>query len=137
MNAQGDLGGDHERTQVEGSLAASLRGPVLVYLDQLTQGLDELALRQSRHSHALSRVVETLRVLLRAEGSNRAIRLTVGLDALEDRLAVVENVGGRVHAERLVRAHLCVVPALFFVPIDGHHVIGEVLAEAWVRQNLS
>ena len=136
MHAQGDLGGDHERTQVQRGLAARGRDPILVDLGDLAQGLDELIHRQLRHSHALGRVGHAIGVGLRTERGNGAIRLAVGLDALEDGLAVVENIGSRVHAKRRVRAHLSVVPAVLLVPVNGDHVVGEVLTKARVLENL-
>ena len=81
-------------------------------------------------------MVQALRVLLRAKGGDAAVSVAVGLQALEDGLAVVEHVGGRVQRYRLVRAHLRVVPALPFRPVNGDHVVCELLAERRICENL-
>ena len=137
MNAQGDLGGDHKRAQVQRCFPAGFWYPVLIHLHQLAQGLNEIFLRKLGHSQALSRIDKALRIVVRTEGSDRTIRLTVGLDAFKDCLPIMEYVAGRFHGHRSVRAHLSIVPALFFGPVNGDHVVRKVLAKAGVGEDLS
>ena len=137
MNSQGDFGGDHKRAQVQRRFPTGFRYPVLIHLHQLAQGLDKLLLRKLGHSQALSRIDKALRIVVRPEGSDRTIRLTVGLDALKDCLPIMEYVAGRVHGHRSVRAHLSIVPALFLGPVNGDHVVRKVLAKAGVGEDLA
>jgi hypothetical protein len=135
LHAEAHLGRDHEGAQVEGLLAAVRGHPVLVLADQCVAGLDERLDRQLGHGEAAGGALEALGVLVRAEGGHGAVGAAVGLEALEDLLGVVQDVGRRVERDRRVRDELAVVPAAALGPLDGHHVVGEVAAEAGVRQD--
>src|SRR5699024_5432740 len=50
-------------------------------------------------------------------------------------LPVVEDRGGGVQGQGAVGDHTRVVPALALVPVDLHHVVGEVGAEAGILQD--
>ena len=136
FHTEADLSRDHERAQVQRSLAASLRHPRLIDLDELAQGLKEVLVGKLRHSHALRGVLHAVCVLLRAEGSDGSVRLTVRLQALEDRLAVVEDHGRRLEFKRRVRLHAGIVPALVLGPVDRDHVVGEFLAKFRIFENI-
>ena len=62
--------------------------------------------------------------------------MPVGLDALEDLLAVVEHGGGRGQTEIAVRNDAVVSPALTLRPASMSHVVGEAVAEVKVGQHL-
>ena len=61
--------------------------------------------------------------------------MTVGLDALEDFLAVVQNSSGWVHHDWAVRDYLGGVPTLVLLPDHNHLVVGELGTKYWVREN--
>ncbi len=135
LHAQADLRGEHERPQVEGLLAAVRRHPCLVLPHQRVARLDEGLDRQFGHAEPAGGRLEAGGVLLRTEGGDRPVGLTVGLQALEDLLRVVQDHGRRVEGDRRVRHELAVVPAAALGPLDRHHVVGEVAAEPGVGQD--
>ena len=136
LDTQVHVPGDHQRAQVQRGLAACRWHPLVVDGDQLLQGLEEQVLRQRGHAQALGGARHALGVLLRAEGRDAAVRLAVGLDALEDGLAVVEDHAGRVHGQRAIGLDAGVVPADLLVVVDEDHVVGEVDAEARALEDL-
>ena len=89
-----------------------------------------------RHGQALGAAGEAGGVGLRAEGGDAAVGLGVGLEALEDRLRVVQDRGGRVQLQRRVGGQPGVVPALPGLVAGDEHAVGEVPAEARVGQHL-
>ena len=137
MNPQGNLGGDHKGTQIQRCFSTGFRYPVLIYFHQLAQRLNKLLFRQLRHSQAFSRVDKPLGIMVGTESGNGIIGLTIGLDAFKDCLPVVEYVAGRFHCHRPVRSYLSIVPALFFGPINGDHVVRKMLAKAGVGENFA
>ncbi len=72
---------------------------------------------------------------LRSERPHRAVLVAEGLEPLEDLLRVVQDGSRRVELERTVRHDLAVVPALVRGPGRDDHVVGELLAEAGIRQD--
>ena len=130
------LGGEHERPHVEALLARRLRHPALVGADQGVDGGHEVLDREHRQRQPLRGADHPGRVLLRAEGPDRAVRVAVGLHALEDLLRVVQDGGRGVQRERGVRRDAGVVPALLGGPLGDEHVVGEVPAEAGGREDL-
>ena len=82
--------------QVEAGLAAGAGGhPRLVDLDQGAQRGEEVLLGQLGQGHPAGAALHPLGVGLRAEGPDRAVRVPVGLHALEDLLGVVQHRGRR------------------------------------------
>src|SRR5699024_3152463 len=79
---------------------------------------------------------EALTVLLRAERRYGAVWLAVSLNAFEDRLAIMQHCRCWIHGKSFIWATLCIMPALFLSPVDGDHMVSEILAESWVGQNL-
>ena len=61
--------------------------------------------------------------------------MPVGLDALEDLLAVVEHSGGRGQAETAVGNDAVVTPSLTLPPAGVSHVVGEEVTEVETRQD--
>ena len=61
--------------------------------------------------------------------------MPVGLDALEDLLAVVEHSGGRGQAEAAVGNDAVVAPPLALPPTGVSHVVGEGVTEVEARQD--
>ncbi len=134
-HAQERLVGDHEGAEVQAGLRRR-RHPRGIDRDQLPQRFDEQVHRQLRQRQALRRALQAPAVGVRAEGPDRTVGMAVGLDALEDLLAVVQHRGGRIQRQRAVGADLGIVPALLAVPFDGDHVVGEGVAEARRGENL-
>ena len=134
-NTEERLGSNHEGAEVEG-LTVTGGNPRFVRLNQLAQGLNEGLGGQLRQGETACGVREACRVLFGAEGPHGTVSVTVALDALEDFLAVVEHGCCGVEDERAVGANSCVVPGaaglVVAFPVDGDHVVGEVVTEAGV-----
>ena len=128
-HAEEGLGGDHEGAEIQAAFRRR-RHPFVVDRDQLAQRLGELGHRQLRQGQARGGTLQARAVGVGAEGPDRAVGMPVGLDAFEDFLAVMQHRRGRIQRQRAVGAHLRVVPAIRLVPLDGDHVVGEMLAEA-------
>ena len=62
-----------------------------------------------------------------------AIRSPISLQALKSFLAVVENVAGRGQGNIAERNNLCVMPAIFLIPVHGKHMVGKDLAKPELR----
>ena len=135
VHAEGLLGGDEHGPQVERLFAAGLGHPRLVDVDEEAHGLEEEFLGQLGHGHAGGGALEAAGVLLGAEGDDRPVGVAVGLEALEDRLAVMQHRRGGVHGQRAVRLDARGMPATVGVPVDADHVVGEVLAESGLGQD--
>ena len=137
-NAQERLGGNHEGAEVEG-LAVTGGDPRFVRFNQLAQGLDEGLGGQLRQGEAVRGVREAGGVLFGAEGPHGAVGVAVALNALEDFLTVVEDGCCGVQNERAVGVDSGVVPGaaglVVTLPVDGDHVVGEVVAEAGVLED--
>ena len=132
-DAEKGLVGEHERAQVEAAVAA--RDPFDVGLHQLLDGAQERRLGQHRHRQALGGGLEAAGVLLGAEQGDAAVLETIGLEALENLLGVVQHGARRIEDERLARPELRVAPAALLRPADGRHVIGEDSAEAGILEH--
>ena len=134
-NTQERLGCDHEGAEVEGLTVAG-GYPCFVCLDELAQGFDEGLFGQHGQGEAACGVREACRILFGTEGPHGTVSVTVALDAFEDFLAVVEHGCCGVEDERAVGANSCVVPGatglVVAFPVDGDHVVGEVVTEAGV-----
>ena len=61
--------------------------------------------------------------------------MTVGLEPFKDFLTVVEHRGCWVERKWTVWLHVCTVPALVDGPVNGDHVVSEMLTEARVRKD--
>ena len=136
-NAQPDLGGQHERPQVQRVLARRRRHPLVVDGQQLGDRREEQLFGELRHREPGRRAAEACRVGLGAERGDRAVGLPVRLEALEDLLPVVQDHRGGIERQRPVRHHRRVVPAHALGPPDRHHVVGEIPAESGVGQDLA
>ena len=64
-----------------------------------------------------------------AEQAYLAVMASERLEAVEDRLAVMQDAGGGIQDERRVGDDARVVPALPFLIVHQEHVVGEDLAE--------
>src|SRR5882762_8016713 len=71
---------------------------------------------------------------VRAEYGDPSILLAVRLEALEDRLRVVEDRDSGIQLQRAIRTKLGVMPAPLAVPAHSNHVLAEKLPEARIRQ---
>ena len=127
-HAEERLGSEHERTHVQGVLAAG-RNPVHVTLDEGGHGTDEIVDRQFRQVQTLGRVLETLGVRIRTEQPGGTIGMTVGLQTFEAFLSVVQNGCARIHLQRRIRLDAAVSPAFALGPSHVGHVVGEDLTE--------
>ncbi len=101
---------EHEGTHVERGARAKGRHPGGVGLDDLLDGLDKAVNGERRHAQALRRVVHALGVHIGTEAHDRAVLGGVGLQALEDLLAVVEKAGALGHHDRVVGGKLALAP---------------------------
>ena len=137
-NTQECLGCDHEGAEVEGFTVAG-GYPLLVYLHEFAQGFDEGLFGQLGQGEAPCGVREACSVLFGAEGPYGAVGVAVALDAFEDFLAVVEHGCCGVEDERAVGVNSCVVPGaaglVVAFPVDGDHVVAEVVTEAGVCED--
>ena len=126
--------GEHEGPQVQ-ALVLARRHPVAVDGDQLSQRLQEVRHRQFGQCEAACGALQAAPVLVGAERVDRAVRVPVRLDALEDLLAVVQHGCGGVEGDRAVRLDARAMPAAADRPADVDHVVGEVRAEAGVDED--
>ena len=134
-NTKADLGGEHKWAKVERFLR-TLGHPILILTYQRLDTSNEELVRNLRHRQPSGGALEASRVHMRAEGDDRAIRMAVGLQALKDGLAVVDEVGGGVKGQRAVGHQFCVMPTVSLGPLCPHHVVGEVTSESGIGQNL-
>ena len=135
VNAEGNLTRNHKWTQVQSFLATSGWNPLLVHFHDLAQRFKEQFLRQLRHRQATGRVLEPLGIAVGAESFDGSVGLAVGLNALENCLAIVENRGGWIHLERSVRLHAGIVPTISLVPVNEDHMVGEVATKPRITQD--
>ena len=105
------------------------RDPALLHGNDGLERLKEEVLRQLRYAHALGGVVHALYVLHRAEELHGAVSRAVGLQALEDLLGVVQDVGAGHELDGTVGDYARIVPALSFIVVHHKHVVGKNLAE--------
>ena len=101
-DAQEGLGGDHERAQVQGFAVAG--GDPFLVRRRPARGWRprKYSSGSSGQGQAAGGLVQPGGVGLGAEGPDRAVGVAVGLQALEDLLAVVQHGGGRVQGDRAV-----------------------------------
>ena len=55
--------------------------------------------------------------------------MPIRLDTFKNFLPVMQHGRRRVQRQRAVCTHLRIVPTLRFVPLDGHHMVGEIFAK--------
>ena len=114
-----DLAGcHHERAHVERGAGAKGRHPGLVGLDDHLDRLDELVLREGRHHDAARGVGHAGGVEVRAEADDVAAGGGVGLEALEDLLAVVEDARALGEREGVVGGEAALLPGAVAVVAD-------------------
>ena len=121
--------GEHERADVERGAGAEGRHPGGVGLDDLLNGLDELILGEGGHLEAGGGVVHALRVHVGTEADDGAVFGGVGLEALEDLLAVVKQAGALGERDGVVGGELALAPLAVFVVADIA-VVGVLISEA-------
>ena len=121
--------GEHERADVERGAGAVRRHPGGVGLDDLLDGLDELLLGEGGHLETLGGVVHALGVHVRAEADDVAVLGGVGLEAIEDLLAVVEQAGALREGDGVVRGKAALFPRAVLVVADVA-VVGVLIGEA-------
>ncbi len=90
----------------------------------------------SGEGQAAGRAVEAFGVGLGPERPHGPVRVPVGLHALEDLLRVVQDGGGRVHGDGSEGHDGGVPPPAVLRPDRAGHVIGEVLTELGVLEDL-
>ena len=123
--------GDHERANVERGPRAERRHPRGVGLDDLLDGLDKTLLREGGHDQALGGIGHTLGVHVRAETDDGTVGGGVGLKALKDLLAVMEDAGALGQRDAVVGGKAALVPRA--VLVVGHvAVIGLAIAKVEV-----
>eukprot|EP00128_Syssomonas_multiformis_P010700 Colp12_sorted_trinity150504_noHs@23157 len=123
-HAKGFLGGDHSGTDVE-RVTTLVRNPAFLNLEKLVNALQELLLVKGRQGQTSGRVVQAIHVLIRAEHTDLAILVLVGLHTLENFDAIVEHHGGRIEAKLVVGRNGGSGPASFLLPRNLKHVIAK------------
>ena len=122
-------GADHKRTHIQGCARAEGRNPCGIGRDDLLDGLDKLVLGERGHLEALRRVVHTLSVHVGTETDDAAVLGGVGLQALKDLLAVVEDTTALGDMQGVVGGQATLVP-LAILPMSLVAVIGLHVAKA-------
>ncbi|SKF62199.1 Uncharacterised protein [Mycobacteroides abscessus subsp. abscessus] len=112
------------------------RHPAAVEVDQLAHGVQEDRFGQRRHAHPFRRTRHPRRVHLRTEQADGVVVEAVGLEAFEDLLRVVQHRRGRMHGDRAGGNDPVIVPAAALLPVDQHHVVGEVRPETRIGHDL-
>ena len=118
-----------ERADVKGCAGVG-RNPAGVHFHKRLDGLQTVFLVDARKAEAVARAVQACDVLPRTEQLHLAIRAAIGLEALKDLGAVVQNACRRGHGDRAKGDDAGVVPAVFFRVVHEEHVVGENIAEA-------
>ena len=113
--------GDHERSDIERGARAKGRHPGGVGTNDLLDRLDETLTGKRRHNETLCRVVHTLGILVRPEADDVTVLGGVGLETLEDLLAVVEDASTLREPETVVRRQRTLIPGAILVV--GHIAI--------------
>ena len=129
------LVGDLERPQVHAALAVGQRDPGLLQGHQLVESGQEQLLGQRRHLKPLRGSGEPRRVPLGTEQPHRPIGVTVGLQSLEDLLAVVEHRSRRVQLPVAGGDDAGVMPPHALGVVGDGHVVGEELPEHRIRHD--
>src|SRR6266566_6454166 len=133
MDREAHLAGIHERAQIEAVLR-SRRHPLGVNAQQPLDRLDEDTIGKLRQGEPSGRSAEADRMRVRTEYGDPSILLAVRLEALEDRLRVVEDRDPGIQLQRSIGTKLSVMPAPLAVPADSNQVLGEKLPEAGIGQ---
>ena len=119
---------DHERTHVERSTRTERRHPSSVRAHNGLHGLDELVLREAGHLETLGRIEHALSVHVGAEADDRAVLGGVGLQTLEDLLAIVENARALGKVQVVIGGQAAFIPFTIF-PMRFKAVVGLMVAE--------
>ncbi len=122
-------GADHKRTHVQGRAGTEGRNPGGVGRNDLLDGLNELVLGKRGHLEALGRVIHTLSVHVGTEADDAAVLGGVGLQALKDLLAVMEDTAALGDMQGVVGGQAALVP-LAILPMSLVAVIGLHVAKA-------
>ncbi|MCY1177779.1 hypothetical protein D9M73_181030 [compost metagenome] len=101
---------DHERAQVQRAAGAVRRNETLVGADHGLAGFDELLGVDLRHQQTGATALHAQGVLVRAEQVDRAVLATVGLQAFEALLAVVQGRGAFTDVQYVVFGQGALVP---------------------------
>ena len=128
-DAQVGVGGDERGADVERAARAGW-DPVAFREDEGADGAREELGRHWLHVEASGRVGESLDALVEAEEKALAVWAAVGLESLEDGLAVVQTDGGGVDLERPQGLDARVGPAAFRGEVGAEEVVGEVASKA-------
>ena len=128
MHAQSGVQTDHEGTDIQGGVLL-IGDPVLLQLDQLHDTGQSQLVGDIGHTQTVSGVVQTLDIAVGTEQLDGAVGGAVSLHALENFLAVMQDLGSGVDLQRTVGDDAGIVPALTLVIVHDEHMIGHVLAE--------
>ena len=119
---------DHERTHIKRSTRTKRRHPSGVRTHNGLHGLDELVLREARHLETLGGGEHALGIHVGAEADDRAVFGGVGLQTLEDLLAIVENARALGKVQVVIGGQATLVPFAIF-PMRFKAVVGLMVAE--------
>lgn len=130
-NSQSLLRANHGRAEVE-RVAALVGNELLLELGELGNQLNEGGGLKGGQGDAGRGLVEALHVLVWAEEAHIARLVLVGLHALEALKGIVEDTGGGVEREVLVRCNLGLQPTVLLCPFYREHVFClEMLLVNW------
>ena len=106
------------------------RDPGRIDLHELLDRLQAVVLVDARKAETVAGAVEPGDIFPRAEELHTAVRAAVGLEALKDLGAVVQDAGRRGHGDGPEGHDARVVPAVLVSVVHEEHVVGENGAEA-------
>ena len=121
MHTHLSTGTYHEGTDVEACTALVGRDETLVEAHHTVHHLVELLSGEFGHQYATACALQTGSILVGAEHTHLAIGTTVGLQALESLLAIVQTGGRHVHGDGLLATVLYLAPSA--VAIVATHVV--------------
>ena len=128
VDPQGGIRTDHEGPDIQGG-ALFVGDPVPLQFDQLRDAGQGQFLRNLRKAQTLGGLVHPGNVVQGPEQLDSAVGGAVSLQALEDLLRIVQDLGGGVNLQGAVRNDAGIVPALALVIVHNKHMVRHALAE--------
>ena len=128
MHTHLSAGTDEQRTDIERSTALIGGNPLLVETNDLLHHLCEELGADLRHHDATAGALQTGCILVDTEDAHLAVRTTIGFQALESLLAIVQTGGGHVQVQILIGANFDLAPFTITV-VTTYVVVGLHVAE--------
>ena len=112
---------EKHRANIEGASCLVRWDEVAVELHDLEDGLFEESVRKRLHQNGVTRVLQTLGILVHAEHTNPTILATKSLQTFEACLTIVQHSGGHVHCDFLTLANTEFSPST--IAIGASHIV--------------